>query len=86
MGQRKPAKSKRKWKPDAGIDFSEIPPLDEHFFRNAVRNPYLSKQDKNVVRSSSPASDGGEKRSSAIRSSPRHDWRGWWMVRLLINE
>jgi hypothetical protein len=26
--------------PDAGIDFSEIPPLDETFWKNAVRNPY----------------------------------------------
>ena len=27
--------------PDSKIDFSDIPPLDEAFFRQAVRNPYF---------------------------------------------
>jgi len=26
--------------PDSEIDFSDIPPLDETFWKNAVRNPY----------------------------------------------
>src|ERR1022692_4895549 len=26
--------------PDAEIDFSDIPPLNESFWKNAVRNPY----------------------------------------------
>jgi len=26
--------------PDSGIDFSEIPPLNETFWKNAVRNPF----------------------------------------------
>jgi hypothetical protein len=26
--------------PDAKIDFSEIPPLTENFWKNAVRNPW----------------------------------------------
>jgi uncharacterized protein (DUF4415 family) len=26
--------------PDAKIDFSEIPPLTENFWKNAVRNPF----------------------------------------------
>ena len=28
-------------KPDSEIDYSDIPPLDEKFWANAVRNPYL---------------------------------------------
>ena len=28
-------------KPDDEIDYSDIPPLDEKFWANAVRNPYL---------------------------------------------
>ena len=27
-------------RPDAEIDFSEIPPLQESFWKNAVRNPF----------------------------------------------
>jgi uncharacterized protein (DUF4415 family) len=27
-------------RPDSEIDFSEIPPLDESFWKNAVRNPF----------------------------------------------
>ena len=27
-------------KPDAEIDFSDIPPLNDSFWKNAVRNPY----------------------------------------------
>lgn len=27
--------------PESGIDVSDIPPLDEEFFRRAVRNPYF---------------------------------------------
>jgi uncharacterized protein (DUF4415 family) len=27
-------------RPDAEIDFSDIPPLNESFWRNAVRNPF----------------------------------------------
>jgi uncharacterized protein (DUF4415 family) len=27
-------------RPEADIDFSDIPPLDEKFWKNAVRNPY----------------------------------------------
>jgi uncharacterized protein (DUF4415 family) len=27
--------------PDSEIDYSDIPPLDEKFWKNAVRNPYL---------------------------------------------
>ena len=27
-------------RPDAEIDFSDIPPLDERFWRNAIRNPF----------------------------------------------
>lgn len=27
-------------RPDSETDFSEIPPLEESFWRNAVRNPY----------------------------------------------
>jgi uncharacterized protein (DUF4415 family) len=27
-------------RPDAGIDFSEIPPLKDSFWKNAVRNPF----------------------------------------------
>ena len=27
-------------RPDSEIDFSEIPPLDEGFWKNAVRNPF----------------------------------------------
>ena len=27
-------------RPDSEIDFSEIPPLNESFWRNAVRNPF----------------------------------------------
>jgi len=26
--------------PDSEIDFSDIPPLDDSFFKNAIRNPY----------------------------------------------
>ncbi|MCL2830363.1 MAG: BrnA antitoxin family protein [Betaproteobacteria bacterium] len=26
--------------PDSEIDFSDIPPLDENFWKNAVRNPF----------------------------------------------
>ena len=28
--------------PDSEIDFSDIPPLDEKFWKNAVRNPFLN--------------------------------------------
>ena len=28
-------------RPDSEIDFSDIPPLTEEFWRNAVRNPFL---------------------------------------------
>ncbi|KRE22586.1 hypothetical protein ASE66_25700 [Bosea sp. Root483D1] len=31
-------------KPDSEIDYSDIPPLDENFWRNAVRNPYLQRE------------------------------------------
>ena len=27
-------------KPDSEIDYSDIPPLDEQFWKNAVRNPF----------------------------------------------
>jgi uncharacterized protein (DUF4415 family) len=27
-------------RPDSGIDFSDIPPLTESFWKNAVRNPF----------------------------------------------
>jgi len=27
-------------RPDSEIDFSEIPPLDESFWKNAIRNPF----------------------------------------------
>ena len=26
--------------PDSGIDYSDIPPLDDDFWKNAVRNPF----------------------------------------------
>ncbi len=26
--------------PDSEIDYSDIPPLDEHFWKNAVQNPF----------------------------------------------
>ena len=29
--------------PDEDIDFSDIPPLTDDFFKNAVRNPYYAK-------------------------------------------
>jgi len=28
-------------RPDSEIDYSDIPPLDEKFWKNAVRNPFL---------------------------------------------
>ena len=28
--------------PDSEIDFSDIPPLTEKFWKNAVRNPFLN--------------------------------------------
>jgi uncharacterized protein (DUF4415 family) len=27
-------------RPDSEIDYSDIPPLDDAFFRNAIRNPF----------------------------------------------
>jgi hypothetical protein len=30
-------------RPDSEIDFSDIPELDEKFWRNAVRNPFYEK-------------------------------------------
>lgn len=27
-------------RPDSEIDFSEVPPLDESFWKNAIRNPF----------------------------------------------
>jgi hypothetical protein len=27
-------------RPDSEVDFSDIPPLDESFWKNAVRNPF----------------------------------------------
>ena len=35
-------------KPDSEIDYSDIPPLDEKFWANAVRNPYLDPARKRV--------------------------------------
>ena len=35
-------------KPDSEIDYSDIPPLDEKFWANAVRNPYLDPARKGV--------------------------------------
>jgi len=35
-------------KPDNEIDYSDIPPLDEKFWANAVRNPYLDPARKGV--------------------------------------
>ena len=34
--------------PDSEIDYSDIPPLDEKFWANAVRNPYLDPARKGV--------------------------------------
>ena len=33
-------------RPDSEIDYSDIPPLDEKFWKNAVRNPFLYKPTK----------------------------------------
>jgi hypothetical protein len=30
-------------RPDSEIDFSDIPPLDESFWNNAVRNPFCGR-------------------------------------------
>ncbi len=37
-----------KLRPDSEIDYSDIPPLDEKFWANAVRNPYLDPARKRV--------------------------------------
>ena len=34
--------------PDSEIDYSDIPPLDEKFWANAVRNPYLDPNRRRV--------------------------------------
>lgn len=36
-------------RPDEEIDYSDIPPLDEEFWKNAVRNPYY-KPKKTIPR------------------------------------
>jgi uncharacterized protein (DUF4415 family) len=37
--------------PDSDIDFSDIPPLDERFWKNAVKNPfYRPKKTSTTVR------------------------------------
>jgi hypothetical protein len=33
-------------RPDSEIDYSDIPPLDEDFWRNAIRNPLLHPKPK----------------------------------------
>ncbi|AMJ60469.1 hypothetical protein [Bosea sp. PAMC 26642] len=33
-------------RPDSEIDYSDIPPLDDKFWANAVRNPYLGPDRK----------------------------------------
>ena len=35
--------------PDSEIDFSDIPPLDEKFWKNAVRNPFYRPVKKQVT-------------------------------------
>ena len=33
-------------RPDSEIDFSDIPELDESFWKNAVQNPFISRLNK----------------------------------------
>ncbi|MGN6471978.1 MAG: BrnA antitoxin family protein [Rhizobiaceae bacterium] len=36
-------------RPDSEIDYSDIPPLDEKFWQNAVRNPYFRPTKKQLT-------------------------------------
>ncbi|MDN5927135.1 MAG: BrnA antitoxin family protein [Hyphomicrobiales bacterium] len=36
-------------RPDSDIDYSDIPPLDEKFWQNAVRNPYFRPTKKQLT-------------------------------------
>ena len=36
-------------RPDSEIDYSDIPPLDERFWKNAVRNPFYRPVKKQVT-------------------------------------
>jgi uncharacterized protein (DUF4415 family) len=36
-------------RPDSEIDFSDIPPLDEKFWQNAVRNPFYKPTKKSTT-------------------------------------
>jgi uncharacterized protein (DUF4415 family) len=36
-------------RPDSEIDYSDIPPLDEKFWQNAIRNPYFRPTKKQLT-------------------------------------
>ena len=42
-------------RPDSEIDFSDIPPLDESFWKNAVRNPFRSHPVRVALRAKASA-------------------------------
>ena len=55
-------------RPDSAIDFSDIPPLTEKFWKNAIRNPWYRPRKQQVTLASTPTSSSGFDRAARATS------------------